>query len=316
MSKKNKLPVTWMLGIIVILIAIVCWTNQAAKNAAGPAGTNISSPNNFFQFLENLFGIGPQGPYQNKSLLPGWGHVQDRTSQNVSPSTLTNGNPLNMESAQATASTAGQGLNASEQGSNTENNAENNSEINPENNAENNSETNAQNSSGLNAENNPENNQGINAENSQEYNQESNAENNSGINAETPPENNSGGNSGTGLGSPLGGNEGNNPQCIPQCYPECNPGCNADNYNQYNLPTLNHIPSDAQVSQSITQQNQANTTLSTLLATRQALVTPVLQQAQALKYQVVNSQDIPAPSTNPPPDDIKAKVQSRQYSFH
>jgi hypothetical protein len=350
MSKKNTLPIKWLLGILIILMAVAYWTTQQTQSKNQgilPVASNVSSQNNFFQFLASLIGMGNNIPDQNE-LMPTPGHVP--SSGGVSPSTPANETASNVKAPPPTGPIAGQGTNTAQgknnTGNNTENNpgdlleanadqgignlselnAENNLEMNAENNPATNAETNADQETGNIAENNPElnaennqendleNNPENNSESNMESNVESNAESNMGSNAEINAENNPGGNS---------GNLGNAPGCAPGCYAGCNPacatgcvpGCSAINTpppNLLNLPTINPIPSDNAVSQSIAQQNQQSDALATLLATSQALVLPVRQQAQASKYRTINSQDIPAVSTNQAPADTVAKIKSNQ----
>ncbi len=325
MKKKNLLPIKWMLGILIILTAAVYWTTQQTQSKDHgilPAASSFSSQNNFFQFLANMIGIRGQSassseaskenniPNQNEP-MPTREHVP--ASGDVSPSTLPSKTASNVEAPQGTEPIAEQGSNTAQE----KNNAGNTPGINAENNSKNTAQINSEYNSESSAGNNQENNSGINAEN----NPGANAENNPWNVSETNPENNPGNNSGDNSGN----NPGTNADQIPWnlnsgANAENNPGNlsgnNSGNINQSNLPTINPIPSDSAVSQSIAQQNQQSDTLAALIAARQALVVPVQQQAEASKYQTVNSQSIPAPSTDQAPADAVAKMKSNQVMYH
>jgi len=337
MKKKNTLPIKWMLGILILLVAVAYWTarqTQSKDQGILPAASNVSSQNNFFQFLANM--LGPQ----YKSILSNQNEPLPTTptavlrQQDVGASRLPNELGLNVKAPQGTGPTAGQGTNSAQRG----NNPGNSSEMNTENNSGNNSE--------INAKNNPENNSGSNSGNTSGNTSGNNSGNTSGNNSGSNSGNNSGGNSGGYSGCVLGCYPGCNPGCDPECKPSVcnlgntsgnasgnnsgntsgnNSGTNADqvpgnltsgSINQYNLPTINPIPTDAEVSQSIAQQNQNKDSLAALVANHQALVVSVQQQAEASKYQTVTAQSIPAASTNQAPDDAVQKIKSKQVVYH
>jgi len=341
MKKKNTLPIKWMLGILIILVAIVYGTQQVSKGTA-PYFFNknrvlspIISPiirvlSPIIQFLANMIGI----RNQNEPVLP--------TTPPWRGSTLPSKNPLNVEAPQGTEPIAEQGSNTAQKGINAESNPGdlsganadqklgNLSETNAENNPGNNSEINSKNNSEPNADQKPGNLSGANAEN----NPGNISGDHPGANAEQEPGNISGSNSGSNSGNTSGAYSGGcvlgcYPGCIPGCDPACKPSvCNFGNIsgsnsgntsgsmNQSNLPTINPIPTDNTVSQSIAQQNQKNDSLAALVANHQALVVPVQQQAQASKYQTVNSENIPAPSTDQAPTDAVQKMKSNQVMHH
>ncbi|MBF0570982.1 MAG: hypothetical protein HQL12_03830 [Candidatus Omnitrophica bacterium] len=317
MNKKNKLPIIGMIGIILVLMSAFYWGHQTSKNVTTSTVSNVSSTDNLFQFLLNIIGIG-----NHRTSAGGTSSGTNTSNQNnpVFGSTLPGKNPLNGQALQGT----------TEQGANTaqgKNSPENNPEINGANHSgidiENNSETTKTNNPDDNATYNTEYNSEINSEsgmgtdlgnninNSAENNTGTNAENNSGNNSEvnsatnliTNSENTAGDNSGNTPGDNSGDNSGSNSGG--------NSGSNTGNSNQSNLPTINPIPSNSKVSQSIARQNQQNDTLAAMLAAREALVIPVQQQAQATKYQTVTSQSIPPVSTTPAPADVVEKVKSK-----
>ena len=324
MKKKYLLPIKWMLGILIILIAVACWTNQQTQNnnhGVLSASSNLSSQNNFFQFLTNLLGIRSQNsPSGQESNGSNNSSNQNKTmpTQGNSPSS---GNTATGSLISETASNAGasQGteLNA-EQGANSENSLGIN--------AENNSEFNAENPSGMNAEDNLGVNQGINADNPSEVNAETNAESTAGENAETTQGNGPDNTSGNSPGGSSGGDSGNTPTgpgCYEGCYPQCSPGCAWDiNPSSLNnpsnpsnspvYPTINPIPSNNAASQNIAQQNQQRDTLAALVAAQQELARQVLESAQASKYQTVTADSIPPVDTTPAPQDIVDKIKSGQ----
>ena len=343
MKKKNTLATKWVLGILILLLAVTYWNSQQTQNRGQgifpTTASSASSQNNFFQFLGHLIGIQSQNPSSGEAYN---GSIASPASGRMPQGMLPGQTASNLEALQETNPITGQASNPenpseinaqNNSGSNTEipsginaeNNAQNNPGNNQGNNTENNSEINAQSNQEFNAEANPE----FNAEASSGINAENNAENNSGNNPQTNAENNAGANaeiSGTGpydnnSGSSSADNSGGSPEngptvapgCVPQCFPQCTPECNAK---YANLDTINPIPSDTAVSQSVAQQNLQNSALNKLLTTRSALVIPVQQQAQALKYQYIDPSAIPAVSTNSAPADIVQKVKSNQLSLH
>lgn len=315
MKKKNLSVVKWVLGILIFIMAALYSNYRISENALMNNGSKAYVHRTFFQYLENLFGFLNFGGSSNNNLfnqnnlmLPNGG-AQNKTSMNTSPGSLPNAMGLNTGASQGTKSPAGQGSTAGNtSGINTANNAQgtmgNALGGGLESNTENNSGTNAESNSGTNAENNSGNNTQNNAENNSGNNPTDNTGTSSDQGTGNQSSDNSGGNSGENSGNNSGSNSGDNS------------GNGSGNSNQNNLPTINPIPSDDQVSQSVTNQNQQNDNLAALLAQRQVLVAPVQQQAQASKYQTVNSQNIPAPSTNQPPQDVVAKMKSNQVMFH
>jgi len=325
MKKKNKLPIKWILGILVILITVAYWTNlqtQSKNQGILSASSNFYSQNNFFQFLEHLIGMGSS----NNSPLSENENISNRYNPNLSQRKNPNtADQLHQNSIPA-ANPLGSGNSETNVNQETGNlsgtNVENNLGIN----AESNSEFNAENPSGINAENNLGNNPEMNAE----TNAETNAESNAGENAETSqangPDNTSGGISGGSTGGDSGNNSGNGLGCFEGCYPQCSPGCpwninpsaanNPSNpSNPSNLPTINPIPSNDIASQSIAQQNKQNAALAALIAARQAIADQVRQAAEATKYQTVSSGSITPADTTPPNEDTVTKIKERQLFF-
>ena len=322
MKRKHLLPIKWILGILILLIAVAYWTNQQTQNnnqGILSASSNLSSQNNFFQFLTNLLGIrsqnsssgqgsnGSPSSNQNKTMRP---QGQAPSSGNAATGSLAGETTSNTGASQETASIA-------EQGSNSENSLGINAESNSEFNSENSSEMNTEDNFGIN--------QGINAENPSEINAETNAESTAGENAQTQgngPDNTSG----NSPGGSSGGDSGNNPTgpgCYEGCYPQCSPGCPWDiNPSSLNhpsnpsnspvYPTINPIPSNNAASQNIAQQNQQRDTLAALVAAQQELARQVLESAQASKYQTVTADSIPPVDTTPAPQDIVDKIKSGQ----
>jgi len=94
------------------------------------------------------------------------------------------------------------------------------------------------------------------------------------------------------------------------------PTCLLANVNPANLTNINNIPTNNQIIQNINQLNQQNDTLAQLIASREALVLPVREQAEASKFQTINPADIPAPSTIQPPPDVQAKIAAKQLTYH
>jgi hypothetical protein len=320
MKKKNLLTIKWMLGILIILMAVAYWTNQQTPGKGRgllPAASSVSSPNNFFQFLADFLGMGRQRsssgelmPTTQSQPSPTRGHDTRSVPKQVAKQESAEGESTSGEQPSAEQDNAD-----NNPASNSESNANNGSgngeekrsEINAENNPETNAEANPENNPQINAENNPE----TNAETNPENNPQINAENNPGSNAETNPENNPGNN----LGGSSGNSSGNNPGCIPQCFPECKPECISAN-TPSNLPTINPIPSNNAASQNIARQNQQSDTLAALEAANQALAAKVMQSAQATKYQTVSSDSIPPTDTTPAPQDIVDKIKSAQLIQH
>jgi len=318
MNKKNKLPIKWMFGIIIILIAIACWTTQQAQNknqAMGSATSNFFSQNNFLQFLGHLIGLQNLG---NSSGGPFNANTSSTQGSNASPQGGNEwnnaGNTLGGNNSSGAGKNAGgtgantegiTGTNAGQETGNIEGyNAEQVTGNFLENTVSNETGNIESNPSEINAENNPTSNTETSTNQETENPSEMNAENNPGANAETSQGNSFGGN----LGNNSGNNSGN-----PS---EGNSGNSLGSLNAPNLPTINPILPNDVVSQNIAQQNQQTAALAAILKTRQALVAPVIQQAQASKYQTVTAQDIPAPSINPPSSDIVAKVKANQLSLH
>jgi len=328
MKKKNPQPVLWIVMMMLMMGGIVYWVigpSKALTSFMQPDHSSSNPSQNFFVQLLSFFGWHLQGGTWSQGSQNNNGLGQNNPSsqqmgnsnkgnqgQNAMTGAMNSGSPGNGQNSNSagygqgnnsgdnTQTNEGQGLGGLS-GTNAENNPQDNSVTGAENNPEANAETE------VNAENNPENNGGNNPQN----NAEDNADNNSGNN----PENNSGGNSGGGnVGAP--GTAGCYKGCDPNSDPACTPDCELGNTTQNNYPIINPMPTDSEVSRSIAQQsNQANK-LATELASRQSLSMQVLQQAQASKYENISYPSIPVPSNNPPPDDIKAKVQSKQYSFH
>jgi hypothetical protein len=341
MKKKNTLLTKWVLGILIILLAVTYWRSQQTQNRGQgifpTTASSVSSQNNFFQFLGHLIGIHAQGPSSGEGSngnnvppasgpLP-QGMLPGKTASNVEALQETNPlagqapNPenaseINAENNSESNTEIPSGINAeNNSGNNQGNNAENNSEINAQSNqefnAEANPELNAEVPSGINAENNAENNLGNNPQTNTENAPGANAEISGGIPSENTSESNPASSSSSESGS--GNNQAFVPVCVPQCFPQCTRECNTK---YANLATINPIPSDTAVSQSVAQQNLQNAALDRLLTTRSALVIPVQQQAQALKYQYVDPNAIPAVSTNSAPADIVQKVKANQLSLH
>jgi len=318
MKKKNALPGMWMLGIILILLAIVFGTQQVSKYMTMSTASNVSSQNNFFTFLANMFGFGNQSsssvdsakrnnntPNQDGSMST-QGYLP--ASGGLSPNTLLNGSSSNMISSQEAASFAGQGSNANQEESNADNNSEDSSGTNTDQGtgdlAGSNSEMNADSFSGDNSELSADSNSSSSSDDNSVSDANNNSQNNLGSNSEINSPDTSGGSSGDTSGGSSGSPSGNSP------------GSNSGSSSQNGLPTLNPIPSDQTAQQNIALQNQQNDALSSILASRQALTAPVAQQAQAAKYQTPVSQDIPTPSTDQPPADVAAKAKSGKLTLH
>jgi len=318
MKKKNQLPIKWIIGIVIALIVAVQWSHHASTNDSSPASSHISSQNDFFQFMASLFGMG--GPNASSGEAAKGHNASNQNSLN-SPQTggLNSADQQDQNSMNDASGSAMQGSAASQQGNHGENNSGGSSEGNSEMNAEDSSANNSENNSGLNAENTSSNNPASNSE--------SNADQEQGNLAENPPAN-SDNNSGNNSGNSSNDNSENNPDQGTGNNPTDNSGGSGNNPggnsggnapgspNQNSFPVINPIPSDDTATQSIAQQNQHADALAAELSSRQALVAPVVQQAQATKYQSPTYNDIPTPTTTSPSADTIAKVQSKQYSFH
>ncbi len=324
MNKKNQLLIKWIVGTAIVLTTVGYGTYKTSEYMAMPTASRVSLQNNFLQFLAYWIGIrNPDISFQENNLSdqnnPDFGQTKNAGGGNQqNPKTAANtsasqkNNPGNNPQETAESNTK----------SNNKNNLENRSEIsaenNPESTAEYNAESNIENNSEISTENNPGSNAEYNAESNIENNSEISTENNPGsnaeYNAESGIENNSEisteNNPGSNAEYNAEGNTGNNPGN--------NPGNNSGtgNIDQTNLPTINPIPTDTEVSQTIASQNKQRYTLSALLAAHQALAAKVMQQAEATKYQTVTTQNIPAVSTNQPPADVVAKIKSTEIVHH
>ena len=179
MSKKNTLPIKWILGILVILMAVAYWTTQQTQNKGQgilPVVSNISSQNNFFQFLASMMGLGNQPSNQNTAGFEKTGNFTT--------------NQQNLNLITTSTAPAPQGTNAVQEENNAGNNTGNNSGINPANNSGNNPGTNSESNTNQETGNlTPSNNPGSNANQETGNLLEANAENNpeapSEINAES-----------------------------------------------------------------------------------------------------------------------------------
>ena len=337
MSKRNKkstLPVKWMLWALIILVFVAFRTHQLMRDENRrilSTSTNATSQNSFSKFLADIFGFRSQSSLSkgNNGLSPnnpGFGQIggtDTDNQQNPNSSSVKNklGFRGNNALQEGRSSNSGQ-----EDEDSLRNNPSNNSEINSEINAEANTEQGAgnlaQDNPEVNAENNPQTNSEVNAENNSENNAINNPGNNPGNNPDNNPGDNSGSGQGNGPGSGSGSGSGSGPGSGSGSGSRSSSGSGSGSGsgggsgNPTILPTLNPIPTDSQVSQSVTQQNKKNDALDALLAARQALVVPVQQEAQITKYQTVDPQNIPAPSTTEPSADLVAKVKARQISLH
>ena len=317
MKKKSSLPIKWILGILVILMTLTTYYStqqtQGKNHGIWSAASHFISHNSFFQFLENILGIrnsnnlSGEASNENNGLAPN--DIKARQlgglngSQRLNLNSLSNANKPTSPESSNTQKANNSGENNSNINSMISSSSSNNSQDNSELNAENNSEINSNNNT-LNNSVSDESNSSIN---NSDINAGSNSENNFGDNSNNNPQNTSGTNSNNNPTDTSGNNSGDN---------SGNSSGNTNQPNQVNLPTFNPIPTDAQAAQSIAQQDQQEAALAALLASRQALVEPVQEQAQASKYQTVTTQDIPAPSTNQAPAGIIQKVQSHQISLH
>jgi len=381
MRKKNSVLFKCMLIALLILSGLVYWTYQHSTNIIMPPGSRMAASNNIFEFWANAFGI-----HKSESVLLTRGHVQNRTTKNVSSSALPNEAGLNGKATQVNpdADQNSPGFNPTRHGllNNSRNSAgassggSNDNSSSSGEGAENGS-TNADQGSG-----NVAGSADVNA-NSSIVNADQGSGNNSNDTGTTnpPSDNPSGGSgSGSGLGSgstggspdlgpgntpgstpgggPLpasgggpgnpgggsggsggsgggsgshgGGGSGNTdsgpmgeciagcyPGCIPGCDPECLPPCLLGKADPSKLPTSNPPADDDTANHDIAAQNKNNDALNALLASRSALVLPVQQQAQASKFDTVDVNSLPtAPSSNPAPADIPAKVKSNQVQLH
>jgi len=341
MYLRNRPRERLIIGIIV-LIVVIYRTHQVTQYMEYSTRTGAASSNSFVEFLQDFFGLGPQGFFLNTGASSSHGQNQNKMNPGQSGSSDEgNQSDINPQTGQRYASGSGEGSGSQKDntssgsptmaapgnsdespnsrqsnngnnasidfGSNAEINAQNNTELNSQMNTETNSETNSEILSGGGDVNNSENNAENNGTNNQGNNSENNAQNNAANNPNGPSGDATGGSSGdnSGDGGSGSGDNSNNNQNSPSNLP-----------NPATLPTINPIPSDSSVGQSISTQNQQGESIAQELASRQAQVTPVQQQAQASKYQTISYQNIPTPSTAPTPSDIMAKVQSKQYSFH
>ena len=321
MKNKNRSRLKWALGAILLLMAIPLANPQFLNHLRLPTLTELSRPGRFMDYLENLFNMYFHSATTDlnavetelntiNQLLQTWGHVP-RKSGYVSPSAVPSVVGLNAKATQGNNPTAQQASNPSQ----TENTLEtpNTPDTNATNNAETNTDTNAANNASSNAE------QSI--ESTGAGSQGDNTQSNNGNNADNNAANNPAGN--TELNATIGSGEGSSNNGTGAATSGSDQGTGGSSNNNSgsgsasDLPTINPIPTDDQAATSIAKQNQQNDSLTAELARRQALITPVQEQAQANKYQTIPpTTSIPTPSANPPPSDTAAKVQSKQYSFH
>jgi len=348
MDKRNQLLIKWAIGIVIALVVMVHWTtHQTQSNLQGisASASRASWTDNFFQFLANIFGTGAPGSLfgqaskvnngsnqnnpnslqmggmntaTNSSDMQGSGLAQqNKNNRNNSGFDRGNNFESNLDDNLRDASDTNAATNAGQETGNlsienaddgskslSENNSEDASGDNSESNSDNNSDINA----GTNADQGTGNNSGDNSDANATTNTDQGTGNNSGNNSGDNSGNNSGGGSGNGSGDNSGNNSGDNSGN--------NSGSNTGNNNQPNLPMINPIPSDNTVAQSIAQQNQQNDAQAALIQSRQELVAPVQQQAQAAKYQPVDPQNITQPSTDQPPADVQEKAMSHQLTLH
>jgi hypothetical protein len=332
MSNKNQIPIKWILIILFSLMAISYCTHRASKYFAMHASSHTSSAN-FLEFISYMLGMdNAMDSAQNAAKDKQTGNNQNGKSSGAF--NTANGQDLNLASSESGTGTSGQissqeknnGGNA--QGNNpnnnlkqstddaSDNNADKNSNLNSENNPENNQENNPNYNSETGANGNTDSNTEVNSEAGSGNNPNNNSVSNPDANAENP-ENNSDNNSENNPGGNSGSTPGNNPGSNPNSgggdgtTPGGNPASNQPTY-----PTINPIPSDNAVSQNIAKQNQQGDAVASLLASREALVAPVQEQAQATKYQTTTSSTIPTPNTDEPPPDVKAKALAHQLTLH
>lgn len=124
---------------------------------------------------------------------------------------------------------------------------------------------------------------------------------------------------------------GNNQNCTPGCYSGCDSSCDPDctaacssgnsntntNPNPTNLPpSINPIPSDSEIAQSIALENQRKQMIADLVASYQVLAVQVLESNQASKYQTVTAESIPPVDNTPAPQDVLDKIKSGQLIHH
>lgn len=309
MKKKNTLPTPMILGVLILLTLIVIGTNHALKNTAS-SGFQTSAPKNFFQILGDIL----EAPFQ--AFFPNHGS-KGNNSSNQNTTDSNQAGRANMDNQDYLDFLSGASSSSSQKttASGISNSTENDQKFNNENTPQtyitvSNAETNSN-----------------NAENNSTYNEDrisSNSADNSVTNSSTYSSTNSTNSSGytvTGAsdsnpGKSPGNNSSSNPTNTSSSSPGSNSGNNSGNNNQNNMTTINPIPPDNTVSQSVNLQNQQQNALAAILASRKALVVPVVQQAQSLKYQSVNSQNLPVPSSNQPPSDKQQDIKSGKYMFH
>jgi hypothetical protein len=82
------------------------------------------------------------------------------------------------------------------------------------------------------------------------------------------------------------------------------------------LPVINPVPSNADITQSVAQQDQQNQQLAALVAANQALTFQVMQSAESTMYQTVDPSTIGAPDSTPAPQDMVDKIKSAQLIQH
>ena len=306
MKKKNS-PITLMIGIVIFLVSTVFVSHQLTQSISLQKVSNNAPQGNFFQTLATIFGFQKMNFASNES--PDGTHPSGQyasSSQQLGNGVSNHPNQNSFNSSAANGSTGGQ--DRTNAGNNSGDNADNNLPSGLISNAEYDNEKIIQNPSEINAENNSNNNQGVNPDNGSENNNGNTGQNNAENNQGGSPDNYSGGNSGN---MPEGAS-GNNPEGNTGN----NPGAGSGGITQFTLPTINPIPTDDSVSQSLTQHNQQNEALAALLATRKALVAPAQEQSQTTKNVAVNPQTIPAPVNNPPTEDLLQKLKSHQVTFH
>ena len=331
-------------------------SSSAGLNASSSLNAHNPGSFNFFQFLGSLFGIKTQESIltpESKTAETLKNNDSNLSLPSGAAGPLGQGNPDSLSGAstpqaQGTDPAQQAAIEAKDKLTAEERNPASNSEMNYPNNAENNTPFGEADNPSYNAEYNAEGNSEINAMTNSQDNgvitiignpdnptgddAGSSAGNNSGNNSANSPGNNPGNNPGTIPASGTGNNPGNEPGNGSADSSNGNSGNSSGDNNgnpsggfsgststfldPANLPTINPIPSNSQISQSIAQQNQQGSSLANIVASRQALVVPVVQQAQATKYQTVDAQNIPAVSTNQAPSDIIQKVQEHQLSLH
>ena len=307
MNKKNRSLLKWALGAMLILALIPLANPQLLKNLHMPTASDLSSPGRFLSYLEDFFSLYFNSVSSditsvelNLNALLNLGHVPGEAGY-VSPSTLPADAGLNGKASQGNNPSANQGAN---QEPNSLANSANNTNpepatINSESNISTNSETGSSAPSG-----------DMNAGNGSQNNSANNSPGNSDQGAGNQPGTSSGDNSGSNLASGSGtnqgaGNSGDN-----------NPNNSSGPSNPNNLPTINPIPSDDTVSQSITQQNNQRDSMAELLAKRQALIAPIQEEAQNSKYQPVTAPSAPDPNAATVSADILEKFKSHKITIN